>query len=706
MQRRPRTTTEQVVRGLVLSFALSSLSSSPSTITIFSTTHAQFTSTPIPSSTSLDPDPSASTTPPTPSPSTVAPTSFVSLASAASKSHIYYHGGRLNTKEVTNSNELFSIDITRSWSISSPAWTNLTIPLSGSIMPPMTSRHSATMSKDLTKLYITAPTGDTSAPFLYTYDIQTGAWSAQDAPPAKDAYLLTDTATGAIWYFGGTLNEFETNEIDRFLNGSWNTNIAVRDPLLGGNGSTSLMNKFSHGTAHILGTKIYLFGGFSVTHNVNGINGTKSYQSFQSIPWIDISTGTPTIGNQLTLGPVPPPRQDHCSVLTSSKRVIVFGGYDMNARATLADMWSLDLMTLTWQQIIAVNPMPPRFGHNCNLVGANMIVFGGRSSGYLQVDVGYNKDIQVYDVMKASWQNTYVPKEDLTPPSLPIGAEANDGPGVDRGDSGLSTGGIIGIVLAVVVLVAVILGAVLYRKRRKRIEIREAEVEKEAYLASLASDVGTEVTDSRRESSSNRRQRSHRNNPYQTSAASPRSTSTRHLNSRASTAPHTPGQSHYGGSIGAEPGAEEELLSDGIAEAPGGVQYLMQHLPDGTIAVQPVYLDHQPLQLHHSPNMMYSENSSLKGYVNPPKIPPASAAAIAATGGEATSGAQGSSNPIPREFVPPPSPSPPAPAHSTNQTHGPFASPALANVSSIRTPLSSPSSPLSQYQSSPRLSRR
>ncbi|KAF9190504.1 hypothetical protein BGZ51_008543 [Haplosporangium sp. Z 767] len=562
------------------------------------------------------------------------------------------------------------------------------------------------MSKDLSKLYVTAPTGNTSAPFLYTYDIKTGIWSAQDAPSARDAYLLTDTTTSAIWYFGGTLlNEFETNEFDRFLNGSWNTNIAVKDPLLGGDGSTLLMNKFSHGTAHILDTKIYLFGGFSVTHSINGVNGTKSYQSFQNIPWIDISTAIPTIGNQLTLGPVPPPRQDHCSVLTSSKRVIVFGGYDVNARATLADMWSLDLMTLTWQQIMAVNPRPPRYGHNCNLVGANMIVFGGRSSGELQDDVGYNKDIQVYDVMKASWQNAYVPKEDLTPPSLPIGTEANGGAGADRGNGGLSAGGIVGIVLAVLALVAVILGVALYRKRQKRIETRKAEVEKDVYLASLASDVGTEGTDSRRGSSTNRRQRSHRNNPYQASATSPRSTSTRHLNSRASTAPHTLGQSHSGGSIGGEPGTEEELLSDGIAETPGGVQYLMQHLPDGTIAVQPVYLDHQPLQLHHSPNMMYSESSSLKGYVNPPKTPSTSTAVMTATSDGATTGTRNNSNPILREFVPPPSVSPPAPIHSTNQTHDPIASPALVNASSIKASLSSSSSPLSQYQSSPRLTR-
>lgn len=29
----------------------------------------------------------------------------------------------------------------------------------------------------------------------------------------------------------------------------------------------------------------------------------------------------------------------------------------------------------------------------------------------------------------------------------------------------------------------------------------------------------------------------------------------------------------------------------------------MQHLPDDTFAVQPVYLDHQPLQMHPSPSV-------------------------------------------------------------------------------------------------------
>ncbi|KAK3810517.1 MAG: hypothetical protein JOS17DRAFT_505392 [Linnemannia elongata] len=294
----------------------------------------------------------------------------------------------------------------------------------------------------------------------------------------REAQLVTDPATSAIWYIGGATNGGDTNEVDKFLSDAWNTNVPTvkKDAGSSGTGSPAIMGSYSAGTSHLIDGKIYIFGGFA-----SAASSPRTYQTFQNLPWLDISTTPPTIGTQFTLGAVPPPRQDHCSVLTSSKKIIIYGGYDANSKTTYSDVWALDLVTLTWQQIVTVNSSRPRSGHTCNIVGANMVVFGGRNG----TDIGYSRDIQVYDVMLSNWMGSYAPKPDTTPISDPLPGGVN-GPGGNH--SALTTAALIGIIVGSIALLACFGGVFIYRRRQRKIEIREAEMEKEAYLASLGTD--------------------------------------------------------------------------------------------------------------------------------------------------------------------------------------------------------------------------
>ncbi|KAF9403543.1 hypothetical protein BGZ94_004571, partial [Podila epigama] len=406
----------------------------------------------------------------------------------------------------------------------------------------------------------------------------------------------------------------------------------------------------------------------------------------------------------LTIGDVPSPRHDHCSVLTASKKVLVFGGYDANTKATFDDLWSLDLVTLTWQQIIANNPTKPRYGHTCNLAGANMIVFGGRASAGSAgpTQVGY-KDVQVYDIVNASWVGTFVPKEDTTPTSQPASGIIPDAPK----SGGLSTGALIGIIIGSVAVVLIIGSILLYKRRQKKVQVYEAEMEKAAYLASLAStDEGN-----RRQSGHRASQKHRKNNPYATS--SPRSTSTRRLNTGGTSAMASPSLGHNGG-YESEPGSYNSPPPPSSPPPPvSNVQYLMQQLPDGTIAVQPVYLDHQPIELQHSPNMIYSENCSLGGLMGTQMSPATNGAGV----GEGSNGASSSTGSSTAHhstsqnyFVPPPPPSSQPPrqhlsttSNTTSHVHNkagdtesaevlqtsgsedPFASPVLAVASPSQT---------------------
>ena len=111
------------------------------------------------------------------------PKAFVGLATTSTDDTVYFQGGQINAGTILYSGELFGLDVTKSWPLDNPAWNNLTIPSSGS-GGPVVAGHSATMSKDQSTLYVTAPSGNAASPFLYEYNVQAMTWSTQNAPAA------------------------------------------------------------------------------------------------------------------------------------------------------------------------------------------------------------------------------------------------------------------------------------------------------------------------------------------------------------------------------------------------------------------------------------------------------------------------------------------------------------------------------------------
>ncbi|KAI7819591.1 hypothetical protein BC939DRAFT_459688 [Gamsiella multidivaricata] len=169
--------TRNLALGLVLSLSLSS--------SLFLASDAQGSTTSTAIGTSK-PTSTATTTGgaanPAPTSTINAPSAFLGVASASNKNFIFYEGGQLNSGTIQYTSELYSLDLTKSWPISSPAWTDLSTPSSG-VKGPAVSGHSATMSKDGTTLLVTAPSGNNS-PFLYEYNIAAKTWSTVNAPAA------------------------------------------------------------------------------------------------------------------------------------------------------------------------------------------------------------------------------------------------------------------------------------------------------------------------------------------------------------------------------------------------------------------------------------------------------------------------------------------------------------------------------------------
>lgn len=108
--------------------------------------------------------------------------------------------------------------------------------------------------------------------------------------------MVTDPDTGAVWYLGGAFADgTATNELDEFQDSTWTANVSTSAPAGASSSAPSALNIFSQGTIETYNGRIYIFGGITST------GGQRGYQSFQNLPWVDVSGDKPTVGNQVNI---------------------------------------------------------------------------------------------------------------------------------------------------------------------------------------------------------------------------------------------------------------------------------------------------------------------------------------------------------------------------------------------------------------------
>lgn len=136
-------------------------------------------------------------------------------------------------------------------------------------------------------------------------------------------------------------------------------------------------------TCNIFGNTLILFGGI----NDNGVRLNDTWVGnivLEASPEITISWRLLE-----DVGPIAPlPRGAHAACLTGDHRMLVIhGGIGLHG-LRLSDTWLLDLSngfnSARWHQVANIRPSPlPRSGHSLTLIGGTqMVLFGGRGSGY------------------------------------------------------------------------------------------------------------------------------------------------------------------------------------------------------------------------------------------------------------------------------------------------------------------------------------
>ncbi|KAF9405741.1 hypothetical protein BGZ94_003391 [Podila epigama] len=328
------------------------------------------------------------------------------------------NGGSNNTDSVS---QTFSIDLSTAWDTSAPAFTRLPD-------GPNDYKHASTMLKDGQNWFVLSNgTG-------YQYNIPTAAWKSLGNSPyvsrERGLPATTDPNTGYLYIpnaiINGTTQMFQYDVSLNLLKG------LPMEPTL--NTLVSYSAAWSSQANQLLA-----FGG--ATSGTNTVHG-KLYIWSPSGGW----------SVPVTKGDIPTPRRSHCMVSAEGgAKMILFGGLTDQSNSVLSDVYIYDTATLTWTKGTDAGPSIARAEMACAVNKDLLVIWGGGG-----VNTAVTTSITVvYNWKSGKWQTHY----------SPIASSWDDdesGPNGSRSNKGAIIGGVIG---ALVVL-GLIIGFILHRRKK------------------------------------------------------------------------------------------------------------------------------------------------------------------------------------------------------------------------------------------------
>lgn len=378
-----------------------------------------------------------------------------SHATAIVNGTLYIYGGRAKTEADQTSNtwnnDFLTLDLTKSWQISSPSFTGLPQP-SG---PPAVSL--AYLWNSRTSLFLyggefqdgnQGNTPDYPTAFsLWEYNIASSSWTEHSNPQtsagenaaasnepvqrAAEGAGANIPQIGRGFYFGGHLDTWTTedwsNQIARVYLKSM---VEYTFPGSPNNGVDSLSDSKTAGSDGVWrnitegglqdtsgfperadGILVYVpgFGDEGILLGLAG--GTNS--TFTQMNVIDIyDVATSTWFKQPTSGSAPKIRVNPCAVVAaaadgSSYNMYMFGGQDLGDDQTqYNDMWILTIPSFTWIKVDQGDQSVPyaRAGHTCNIWDGQLIVVGGYVGDQLSCD---SPGVYVFNTSSLTWNTQF-----------------------------------------------------------------------------------------------------------------------------------------------------------------------------------------------------------------------------------------------------------------------------------------------------------
>ncbi|KAG0373164.1 hypothetical protein BGX24_012054 [Mortierella sp. AD032] len=318
---------------------------------------------------------------------------YVSLGEKA----LIVHGGHTDRSGATdiNSNQMFILDLTRSWTTASPAWSDIR-----SINSPVIAWHSLSLSRNQDQLFLwDSITGF----FFYTYDIKTLTWSTSGSPlsqayKANGLRSVVDPSDGWV-YVPSALQD--GTQMFRANVAASASNVA---PMPTGLPTPLAYYTFVWSTQR---SAALLYGG-----HTNGDNRPNpELRLYSNGDW----TTLPTTGTS------PGDVSSHCMVPAyNGTRMVVFGGSNINEVST-SNIFFLDLRTMVWTAGTPADQKYARCNMACTVNGDNLIVWGGDSNRIV-----LDGTPLIYNMKSNQWVTQYTP---YVPPNNDGGSSATPGSG-------------------------------------------------------------------------------------------------------------------------------------------------------------------------------------------------------------------------------------------------------------------------------------
>ncbi|KAG0067566.1 hypothetical protein BGZ89_005921 [Linnemannia elongata] len=378
--------------------------------------------------------------------------------------NFYIHGGAKSS--LTRVEKLWALDLTKAWTISEPAWTQLPV-------GPFNSYHSAGYSAD-NKTFITfgrdtgidPPLIPTS--FVNTYDIKTAQWTTnintpQVADPSRrDFSVVTNPGVNKNYILGGGSG---------VEGATYNNKFTTYDPTMQ---SATEINTPVSGPQNIA---TYAAVWITRIRAMMVIGG--NYQGGQKPTGLFLySPDTNTWITKNTTGTFSYSRIAHCAASNADGSIVVVAGGWADGIGTKADPTLYILNTVTWQWSnysypIAVNATGSA---TCAIIENTFLVWGGFfTNPPVPFSVPSNDNaLLLFSLSTKQWTKSYTPSAALSgggtvPPS---NNSTGGGNTLDPTSSGgLSTGAIVGISAGVVALAILAIFGVAWNRRRKRLGV-------------------------------------------------------------------------------------------------------------------------------------------------------------------------------------------------------------------------------------------
>ncbi|CAG8487766.1 16913_t:CDS:2 [Gigaspora margarita] len=276
---------------------------------------------------------------------------------------LYISGGIFFESGPVNLNDFFYLDVSQNFTITALPWNNLIF--TGAPQNAITSACSGGNNNDLIFIFGGLNNVYENSPFTSKFDISNQYWtnvtSGENEPTKRDSIACAKFNHGSIEIFAGfNQHQIITNEFWIFnsLELTWSLSNASNAP-----------QSFWGYCAITLPDETILYIGGAI------------YEAFESVPMNNLQlydTSSNTWKSLNTTGPTPPGRRYFSAVLTSDKRIIIFGGKG-DDESVLGDLWILDAESYQWSAGNIPNPNGiALWMHTANLVDNYMIVAFGK----------------------------------------------------------------------------------------------------------------------------------------------------------------------------------------------------------------------------------------------------------------------------------------------------------------------------------------